>query len=170
MGDGGVDHAFVFQQCTTQVAVGDNTDQCALLHDHGQAHAALGHHQQAVVKAGGRSDDGCWRVHDVADAGQQLTTQAATGVVAGEVHRLELNGFDQGHRQGITHGHGRQGGSSRCQVVWAHFSLDGDVQPDIRVLGQGRLSVAGHGDDFVAEGFQAWNQLDQFLGLAAVAN
>ncbi|MCY1441029.1 hypothetical protein D9M71_573280 [compost metagenome] len=38
------------------------------------------------------------------------------------------------------------------------------------MLGQGRLSVAGHGDDFVAEGFQARDQLDQFFCLAAVAD
>ncbi|MNF60162.1 hypothetical protein D3C84_417720 [compost metagenome] len=109
-------------------------------------------------------------MHDVADAGQQFTAQATAGVVTGKVHGLELNGVDQCHGQGIAHGHGRQGRRGRGQVIRAHFALDRDVQPDIRVLGQGRLAVTGHGDDFVAKGLQARDQLDQFIGFAAVAD
>ena len=122
------------------------------------------------MKAGGRGDDGCRGMHHVADAGQQFAAQAAAGMIAGEVHRFELNGFDDGDGQCITHGHGGQGRGSRGQVVRAHFALNGDVKPDAGVFGQGRFAVAGHGDDFVAEGFQTRDQLDQFFGLAAVAD
>ena len=109
-------------------------------------------------------------MHDVADAGQQFAAEAAAGVVAGEVHRFEVQRGDQCDGECIAHGHGGEGRGGRCQVVRADLAFDGDVQPDVGVFGQGRLAVAGHGDDFVAEGLEARDQLDDFFGFAAVGN
>lgn len=122
------------------------------------------------MEAGSRGNHGCRRMHHITYTGEQLTTEAATGVITREVHWFELNGFDQRYSQRITHGHGCQGGGGWCQVVRADFALDRDVQPDISMLGQRGLAVAGHGDDLVTERLEARDQLDQLFGLAAVAD
>ncbi|MNP34443.1 hypothetical protein D3C76_1277300 [compost metagenome] len=99
-------------------------------------------------------------MHYITNSGQQFATQATAGVVTREVHRLELDRFDQGHCKSIPHGHSGQGRSGRGQIVRADLALNRNIKPDVGMLSQSGLAIASHRNDLVAEGLKAWNQLD----------
>lgn len=103
------------------------------------------------MEGGGKIDFRQCGVHDVADASQEFTAEAATWVVASEVHGFEVECGDQRDGECVTHCHGGEGRGRRREIIWTYLAFHGDIKPDIRMLGQGRLAVTGHGDDFVAE-------------------
>ncbi len=116
----------------------------------------------------GRHDGQVVRAHDIADGHQQTPSEAAAGMQAREIDAREVAHPHERDGQRVAHGDLRRGRGRGREVQDAGLLLDSDVEVDVGILGQRRLGIARHGDEFVAVGVDERHDLEDLVGLARI--
>ena len=107
--------------------------------------------------------------HDIADAGEEGASEAATGVELGKVFVAETAGFEKDHGEGVAEHEHVGGAAGGGEVEGAGFAFDVDVENDIAVSTESGIGGAGEGDDFDGETFEEGEEVEEFVGFAAIA-
>jgi hypothetical protein len=89
-------------------------------------------------------------------------------VEAGVFLAGEAAGTEEGDGEGVADGEGDGGGGGGDEVEGAGFALDGGVEDEVGMLGEGGLEVAGEGDDARAGALEDGQEIDEFVGFAGV--
>jgi hypothetical protein len=154
-----------------EIAVGEDAFEAALGIDDDGAGAGLAHGFEGGIDGGigGGGDELVAFAHDIADAGEEGATEAAAGVELGEIFVAESAGFEEDHGEGIAEHEHVGGAAGGGEVEGAGFAFDVDIEDDVAVSAEGGIGGAGEGDDFDGEAFEEGEEVEEFVGFAAVA-
>ena len=85
--------------------------------------------------------------HNFTDGKKQIPTNGSSGVETGKILAAESATFKQDHGKRIPHRKHGGGTRGRCEIEWAGFLFDGDIESDVRLTGKMGAEVASHYND-----------------------
>ncbi len=155
-----------------EIAVGENPEQLLIVACH---HRGAGPHRGHGLEHA--ADVGRWpnegertaRAHDLVHTQEKAAPDHPAGMEFREIFLLKSARLEQHHGKRVAEREHDGRARGRGQIERTGFLLDVDVEEDIAILPQGRLSGAAHRDHANLEPRDRGQDAQEFLGLAAVA-
>jgi len=166
-------HVGAVVERAAQVAVGEYTENAAIVVDHGcHAEAFLRHLHQAVAQPhlGPGRGNFLARPHHVAHAQQQPLAEAAARVRAREVLGRKAPVLEQRHGQRVAHRQRRRRARGRGKIERAGLLGHADIEVYVGDARKCRFRIAGHGHEFGAHALDQWQDSDDLFGFARIGN
>ncbi len=153
-----------------QVAVGENAlHDSRIVNDGGDAEPAARHGQHSLGHAGLRRDDGkFFCMHHIAHMCQQAAAEHSAGVRTGEILGAEAVCIEQRDGQGVAQRQRGGRAGRRGEVERAGFFGDTSVEVGIGLTCQGRVRIAGDGDEAGPLALDERDDEEQLLRLAGI--
>ena len=164
--------ATMFFHEAAQVAVGENSGECAVVVDDGRhAEFFCGHFVKSVRH--GRLRRNFWKcvagVHDFVHA-EEAFAEAARGMERGEIVVTKIAAVEKGNSERVADGHGDSGAGGGREIERAGFFVDAGVEDDFARLRDGGFRIARECDERDFEALQRVEQRDDFARFAAVGD
>jgi hypothetical protein len=162
----------IFLVAADEIAMGKNAFEFSVgINDDDGAGAGFAHGFEGGLDGGigGSGDELIAGAHDIADAGEEGASEAAAGVELGEIFIAEAAGFEEDHGEGVAEDEHIGGAAGGSEVKGAGFAFDIDVEDDVAVSTEGGIGGAGESDEFGGETFEVGEEVEEFIGFAAVA-
>jgi hypothetical protein len=101
---------------------------------------------------------------------KKFVAEASRGMESGKVIWLEAATFEKRNGQGIAECHSDGSAGSRSEVEGAGFFFDADVENNVAGTGESRFGITGESDDRHFQTLQCFEQIQDFLGFAALGD
>jgi len=120
-------------------------------------------------RIGGYLWHGVAGVHEVFDA-KKFLAEATGRVKSGEIVRLEAAAFEKRNGEGIAQSHGDRSAGGGSEVEGAGFFFDADIENNVAGAPKSGFGIASERDDRHFETLQSFEEIQDFLGFAAVGD
>src|SRR5216683_341415 len=168
-GEGG--SAVLFHEAA-EVAVGEDAGEFAVgSGDGGHAEFFGGHFVKGGRHGclGGDARQSVAAVHEMFDT-KKFFAKAAGGMESGEIIVLEAAAVEKGNSECVADGHGYGGAGGGSEIEGAGFFFDADIENDFAGFGERGFGIAGERDDGNFQALERFEEVEDFLGFAAVGD